>query len=60
MYWRNAFAWSVAVSAPMTSPPKVVTFGPPKLGKGNQSIVSPILRAVLVWPVAMPPTNPPS
>ena len=29
-------------------------------GKGYQSIVSPMTRSLLVWPVAMPPTKPPS
>ena len=59
-YCMNAFAPSLSFSAPTTSPPKVVTSSPPKLGNGYQSIVSPIFRSLFVWPVAMPPTKPPS
>jgi len=48
------------VNAAITSPPMVTVLPLPTAGKSNQSIVSPTLSAVFVWPVAMPPTKPPS
>ena len=60
MYWMNSLTPGFVVNAAITSPPMVTPLLPLMLGKSNQSIVSPTLSAVLVWPVAMPPTKPPS
>ena len=58
----NSFTHGLSVSAAMTSPPMVtgLVSGPPSDGKSIQSIVVPGTRALLTWPVAMPPTKPPS
>ena len=62
MNWMNSLTPGFVVRAAISSPPisAAVSPVPPKVGKLNQSMVLPISSALFVWPVAMPPTKPPS